>query len=65
MLSDRCASTITRVCFESFITLRTNDRMSTQTQPPSYEMHRQPAPTQSAPGACALQKISAAPRCRF
>lgn len=64
LLSDHSDSTI-RVCFESFLTLHTNDKMSTQTQPPSYEMHRQRTPTHSAPRVCALHKISPAPRCQF
>lgn len=40
LLSNHSDSTI-RVCLESFLTLHTNDRMSTQTQPPFYETHRE------------------------
>lgn len=55
-LSDHSDSTI-RVCFESFFTLHTNDRMNTQMQPPSYEMHRQRTPTHSAPRVCCAENI--------
>ena len=64
LLSDHSDSII-RVCFESFLTLNTNDRMSTQTQSPSFEIHRQRTPTHSAPWVSILQKISPAPCCQF